>query len=219
MNGDLEPDATAGFIASDLRAELPGLRLDWLAVEGRRRASPPEVQRRLRQLSGRYRGASVVAMRTQPIAHAYRAFYRQIGLDPDTNRIPSEEVAVARLLHGGFRSRDLVQDALLIALIETGVPVWALDADLVDPGGLGIRSTLTGDRLGTTGQSDFLPPGRLVVVDARTVHALLFGAVAPGHGVGPRTARIALYAVGVDGVPAIHIEEAIWACVEVLKSG
>jgi DNA/RNA-binding domain of Phe-tRNA-synthetase-like protein len=219
VSDEVELDATPGFIEPELRAELPGLRLDWTTVEGSRRGSPPEVVQRLRQLSNRYRGASVVAMRTQPIPHAYRAFFRQIGLDPDTDRVPSEAVAVARLLSGGFRSRDLVRDALLIALIETGVPVWALDADLVDTGGLGIRSTVSGDRLGTAEHANFLPPDRLVVADARAVHALLFGDVARDHRVGPRTARIALYAVGVDGVPAIHVEEALWACVEVLKAG
>ena len=120
-------------------------------------------------------------MRTQPIPHAYRAFFRQIGLDPDASRIPSEEAAVARLLQGGFRSRDLLADALLIALVETGVPVWALDADLVDAGGLGIRTTVTGERFGSVESP--LPEGRLVVADAHRAHALLFGPMAPGHAV------------------------------------
>ena len=102
-------------------------------------------------------------MRTQPVPHAYRAFFRQIGLDPDASRIPSEEAAVARLLQGGFRSRDLLADALLIGLVETGVPVWALDADLVDAGGLGIRTTVTGERFGSVEPP--LPEGRLVVAD------------------------------------------------------
>jgi DNA/RNA-binding domain of Phe-tRNA-synthetase-like protein len=153
-------------------------------------------------------------MRTQPIPHAYRAFFRQIGLDPDASRIPSEEAAVARLLHGGFRSRDLLSDALLIGLIETGVPVWALDADLVEAGGLGIRTTGAGERFG--GVEPALPSGRLVVADARCVHALLFGPVAPGHAARPGTKRVTLFAVGVDGVPAIHIEEALWTCGELL---
>jgi len=30
---------------------------------------------------------------------------------------------------------------------------------------------------------------------------------------------LALFTVGVDGVPAIHIEEALWVCVEALNSG
>lgn len=205
-----------GVIAPALRAEFPNLRLDWLTVDGRLRASPPALRRRLAQLSNRYRGAHVVAMRTQPIPHAYRAFFRQIGLDPDVNRIPSEQAAVERLLHGGFRSRDLVADALLVALVETGVPIWALDAEHLDAGGLGVRPSLAGDRLGSSPEANRVSPGRLVVADPRHVHALLFGEVAPGHQVSSRTARIALFTVAVEGVPSIHVEEALWGCVETL---
>ena len=219
MSDEVELNAAAGFVESKLRSEFPGLRLDWLSVSGRFRDSPREVRDRLRSLSNRYRGASVVAMRTQPIPHAYRAFFRQIGLDPDTTRIPSEEVAVTRLLHGNLRSVNLLQDALLIALVETGVPVWALDGSMVDVGGLGIRTTVEGDRLGTTEYGSYLPSGQLVVADARAVHATLFGDIAPGHEVTSGTERIVLFSVGVDGVPAIHLEEALWVCAEVLGAG
>ena len=139
MTEELDLRAAPGFVDEELSAELPGLRLDWMTLPRGPRRSPPELVSRLEALSNRYRGASVIAMRTQPIPHAYRTFYRQLGLDPDVDRIPSEQAAVARLLHGGFRSYGALEDALLIALIETGVPVWALDADLIDPGGLGIR--------------------------------------------------------------------------------
>jgi DNA/RNA-binding domain of Phe-tRNA-synthetase-like protein len=219
VSEEVELQAAAGFVAPELRAEFPGLRLDWVTAGARARPSPPAIKRRLRGLSNRYRGASVVTMRTQPIPRAYRTFFRHIGLDPDTTRIPSEEAAVARLLHGAFIPSDLISDALLIALIETGVPVWALDADLVDPGGLGIRTTAVGDRFGTGKQAVTLAPGRLAVADARTIHAFLFGELAPGHGVGPQTERAALFAVSVDGVPRIHAEEALWVCVEVLRAG
>jgi DNA/RNA-binding domain of Phe-tRNA-synthetase-like protein len=213
MNGELELIAAPGFIDPRLRAEFPGLQLAWLSVEAGARSSPRAVKQRLRELSNRYHGASVVAMRTQPIPHAYRAFFRQIGLDPDASRIPSEEAAVARLLQGGFRSRDLLADALLIALVETGVPVWALNAALVDAGGLGIRPSVQGERFGAV-QSK-LAAGRLVVADASRVHALLFGPLAPGHEAGPGT-RVTLFTVGVAGVPAIHLEEALSTCSEVL---
>jgi DNA/RNA-binding domain of Phe-tRNA-synthetase-like protein len=215
---EVELQAAEGFVAPELQAEFPGLRLDWVTAPVYDGGSPPAVKRRLRGLSNRYRGASVVAMRTQPIPRAYRTFFRHIGLDPDTTRIPSEEAAVARLLQGTFVPISLIADALLIALIETGVPVWALDADMVDPGGLGIRTTNSGDRLGTGEHAETLAPGRLVVADARVIHAQLFGELAPGHGVGPRTARAALFAVSVDGVPRIHAEEALWVCVEVLRA-
>jgi DNA/RNA-binding domain of Phe-tRNA-synthetase-like protein len=220
MREEAELAAAAGFVAPELAAEFPGLRLDWVTVRARLRHSPREIKTRLRELSSRWRGTNVVAMRTQPIPHAYRTFFRQIGLDPDVNRIPSENAGLHRLLHGHFQSRNLIDDSCLIALVETGVPVWAMDADVVDPAGLGIRLTIEGDRLGSRDHTHQLPPGRLCVTDPRCVHALLFDAhVAPGHEAGPRTERVALFAVGVDGVPAIHIEEALWVCVEALSCG
>lgn len=216
---ELDLRAAPGFIESRVHEEFPGLRLDWLSVDGRAGSSPPSVGSQLKQLSNRFRGADVVALRTRPIPHAYRSFFRQIGLDPDTNRVPVEQAAVDRLMHGGFRSTGLIEDALLIGLVETGVPVWALDADLVDAGGLGIRTTVAGDRLGTTELGNHLPPGRLAVADARSVHALLFDEPAPGHGVSRSSTRITLFAVSVPGVPAIHVEEALWITIEVLRSG
>jgi DNA/RNA-binding domain of Phe-tRNA-synthetase-like protein len=214
MGEDLELAAASGFVEPRLKAEFPGLALAWLTVETHTGTSPRWVVQRLRALSDRVHGASVVAMRTQPIPHSYRAFFRQIGLDPDATRIPSEEAAVARLLHGGFRSKNLLADATLIALVETGVPVSALKADVVDAGGLGIRTTSEGERFGTVRQR--LPAGRLAVADSSQVHALLFGPVAPGHGADSRTRRVVLFAVGVEGVPAIHIEEALWTAADVL---
>jgi DNA/RNA-binding domain of Phe-tRNA-synthetase-like protein len=207
----------AGFVAGEVADEFPGLRLDWLSVAARRRPSPPALVRRLRTLSARYRGDNVVAMRTKPIPQAFRVFFRHIGLDPDVTRIPSEEAAVARLLHGEFRSSGLIPDACLVALIETGVPVWALDADVVDAGGLGIRTATAADLASEGARELRLSAGSLTVADATDIHAALFGEPAPGRGVHGGTRRILLYAVGVDGVPAIHVEEALWTCVEALR--
>jgi DNA/RNA-binding domain of Phe-tRNA-synthetase-like protein len=216
MGEDLELAAAPGSIEPRVREEFPGLALAWLTLEVRRGTSSRSVKQRLRHLSNRFHGASVVAMRTQPIPHAYRTFYRQVGLDPDVTRIPSEEAAVNRLLHGGFRSGGVISDARLIALVETGVPIWALDADRVDASGLGIRTSAPGEQFGMLEQP--LAAGRLVVADARNIHALLFGAVAPGHEPGPKTARIALFALGVPGVPSIHLEEALWTCQAILRA-
>ena len=108
--------STSGVVAPELSAEFPGLRLRWTALDARVRGSSPETRRRLRELSDRYLGAGVVAMRTQPIPHAYRAFFRQVGVDPDAARIPSEEAAVRRLIAGQFVSSNLVDDARLIAI-------------------------------------------------------------------------------------------------------
>ncbi len=217
MQDEGELQAAQGSIAPELEAEFPGLRLLWVTVAARLGPSPRGLRLRLAELSSRYRGESVVAMRTQPIPHAYRAFYRQIGLDPDVTRIPAEAAAVQRLMHGGFSSQNMVDDARLIALIETAVPVWALDGDLVAAGGLGIRVTAPGDRLGSGVAASALAPGRIAIADARHVHALLFEEVAAGHAITRRSERVALFAVGVEGVPAIHLEEALWIAVEALR--
>ncbi len=219
MNEEVDLAPAAGFVEPQLSDEFPGLRLDWISVEVTpRRDSPQPVKQRLQTLSNRYRGANVVAMRTQAVPHAYRSFFHQIGLDPDVTRIPSEEAAVARLLSGRFPSRGLVEDAMLIALVETGVPVWALDGGLVDVGGLGIRTSVAGDHLGSGERAIAVPPGRLVVADAQLVHGILFGELAPGHVADRRSTRLVLFSVGVDGVPAIHVEEALWTGLEVLTS-
>jgi DNA/RNA-binding domain of Phe-tRNA-synthetase-like protein len=208
----------SGVVAPELSAEFPGLRLRWTALDARMRGSSPDLRRRLRALSDRYLGAAVVAMRTQPIPHAYRAFFRQVGVDPDAARIPSEEAAVRRLLHGRFQSRDTVRDALLIALIETGVPVWALDAGAVDANSLGIRVATGDDRLGRSPDGTPVPAGQLVVADRESVHATLFSEPAPEHTPGPRTHRVVLFAVAVDGVPAIHVEEALWVSTDAIEA-
>lgn len=215
MSEEVDLLAAPGWVEPRLQAEFPHLGLDWVTVEVRRRDTPPELESRLRALSDRYRGATVVALRQRPVGHAYRVFFREIGLDPDVRRIPLEGAAVERLMHGRFLSRGLLADALLVALVETGVGVWALDADLVDVSGLGIRTTVEGDRV----DERPLLPGRLVVADARTVHAVLFGDVAPGHGPTRDSRRATIFAVRVEGVPQIHVEEALWMCAEALAAG
>ena len=88
MTTEPELRAAAGFVEPAVKAEFPGLRLVWLTAPARLRRTTQAVERRLQALSNRYWGASVVAMRTQPIPHAYRVFFRQIGLDPDITRVP-----------------------------------------------------------------------------------------------------------------------------------
>jgi DNA/RNA-binding domain of Phe-tRNA-synthetase-like protein len=208
---------SAGWVADDVRDEFPELRLAVATLDARPARSPDGVRERLRGMSDRFRGSHAVTMRQDPIPWAYRVFYRHVGLDPDADRTPVEAAAVERLLHGAFESRNLVDDALTIALVETGVPVWALDAERVD-GELGIRVAGPGERLGRAPDALPVPGGRLVVADAAGPVAQLFSAPAPGHGVTKRTRRMALFAIQVANVPAIHVEEALYTCVEVLRS-
>ena len=219
MNEEVDLYAAPGWIEPRLQAEFPCLALDWVSAELRRRATTHELRARLRDLSNAYRGETVVAIRQRPVGHAYRVFFREVGLDPDVTRIPLEEAALARLLDGHFVSRGLLEDAMLVALVETGVGVWALDGDRVNVAGLGIRAAVDGDRLGSSAYGSHLHAGRLVVADAESVHAVLFGDVAPEHAPTPDTERVTLFTVRVEGVPQIHIEEALWICVEALSSG
>ena len=180
-------------------------------------ASPADIRGRLEELSNRLRGAAAIAVRRQPVPAAYRVFFRHIGLDPDTVRTPIEAAVLERMLRGGFLSGGLLEDVLLIALVDTGVPVWALDARGVD-GPLGIRSSLDGERLGRSAQAPPLPPGRLVVADASTPLAVLFGELAPGHRPAARTRQLTLFAVQVAGVPGLYVEEALWNCRSALEA-
>lgn len=203
-----------GFVAPELRAEFPGLRLLWVQVPARGGSSPAGLRRRLRSLSDRYRGARIVSMRVQPVPHAFRAFFRQIGLDPDVQRIPIEHAAIGRLLHGEFRSVDRISDACLVALVETGVPVWALEARVVDEAGLGIRTATADDAGCASGSTP--APGSLVVADGSRAHAVLFAEPLPGRSPDTRTNQVVLFALGVDGVPDIHLEEALWLAADLL---
>jgi DNA/RNA-binding domain of Phe-tRNA-synthetase-like protein len=203
------------FIAADIAAEFPDLRLLAHTLEARSGPSPPELRERLRVLSSRFRGAQAIELRRQPIPHAYRVFFRHIGLDPDEHRTPVEALALERLKAGGFPSRSVLDDALTIAVMETGVPVWALDADRLE-GELGLRGAERGERLGDGEYAHDVPAGRLVLADDAGPVGVLFGALAPGRGVGPRTTRITLLALQVAGVPDIHAEEALWTVADIL---
>ena len=196
-----------GWIAPAVAEEFPGLLVAWSTAEARPGRSPRQVRDRLRDLSNRFHGSHAVHMRQRPIPWAYRVFFRQIGLDPDHTRTPIEELALERMKRGGFVSRNQLDDALTIAIVETGVALRAFDADRVE-GRLGIRASAPGESL--EGRPGELPSGTLVMADEARPVALLFGATAEGRGVQRRTGRIMLVALGVKGVPDIAIEEALW---------
>jgi len=203
-------------VAEKLRAELPGLGVVSLELPApHTRRSPQGVRDHLAMLSTRFRGADALALRQRPIPHAYRVCFRHVGLDPDATHTPIEAAAIERLVQGGFVSRGLLDDALTIALVETGVPLWALDADAVH-GELRLRLAGTGERLGGDAEGLPLPAGQIVVADSRVPLAPLFGEPATQAGVTRRTTRLLLYALRVDGVPRVHVEEALWQCADAL---
>jgi DNA/RNA-binding domain of Phe-tRNA-synthetase-like protein len=210
-------EPTLGWRTREVREELPGLNLVHAsaAVARARRGSPPAVKQRLRELSNRWAGPHAIDLRRRPVPAAYRVFFRHIGLDPDVVRTPIEAM-LRRMLQGGFHSNNLLSDALLIALIDTGVPVWALDATNLD-GLLGIRSSTEGEPLGHSSSAALLPAGRLVVADASAALAVLFGEIAPSHLPGAHPRELTLFTLQVAGVPTLHVEEALWMCTSMLN--
>ena len=205
----------SGWVAPELREELPGLGLRYLLVERGSGRSPRHVKEHLRELSDRVSGAQTINLRHQSIPWAYRVFYRHIGLDPDEQPTPVEELALERMKGGRFASKNLLDDALTIAIVESSVAMRAFDADRLE-GRLGIRSTEAGE--GLEGRPGELPVGTLVIADEVRPLALLFGATADGRGVQPKTRRITLCAVQVKGVPDMAVEEAVWLAAQVLRS-
>jgi DNA/RNA-binding domain of Phe-tRNA-synthetase-like protein len=152
-------------------------------------------------------------MRQQPIPWAYRVFFRQVGIDPDERRTPIEQIVLDRLQAGGFKSRNLLDDAITIACFETGVGLVAFDADQVD-GGLQLRLSRSNELMGRAGRP--LSSGQIVIADDERALAVLFADLDPDRGVTPQTTRMLIAAVQVENVPDISIEEALWTVAEIV---
>lgn len=210
-----------GWCAQEVQEAFPDLRLvvSETRLEGEGSltgGSPHGVRERLATLSDRWSGAQAVMVRRQAVPAAYRVFFRHIGLDPDVQRTPMEGAVLERMFDGGFVSRGLLRDVLLLALVDTGVPVWALDGEALD-GPLGVRLSRRGEPLGRAKQARELQDGQLVVADASAALGLLFGELAPEHGVHSRTRQLALFALQVPGVPELQVEEALWSAQSTLE--
>jgi DNA/RNA-binding domain of Phe-tRNA-synthetase-like protein len=214
----VELSISDGKVASVLKEEFPGLAIRYSVVEAQPRRSPSGVKEQLRYLSNRFYGHRALNLRREPIASAYRVFYRHIGLDPDESRTPIEAASMERLRAGGFKSHGLVEDAITIGTVETGVAMRALDADRIS-GRLGLRIAEPEERLGGSKQGLRLPDGALVIADEEVPVGLIFGETSPAHDVTRDTQRVAVCAIQVQGVPDISVEEAIWSCANALRGG
>ncbi|HEX8075403.1 MAG TPA: phenylalanine--tRNA ligase beta subunit-related protein [Thermoleophilaceae bacterium] len=208
------PEIEVGWVADELAAEFPELRLLSVTLEARSGRSPAAVKQRLRTLSDRFTGGKAVTMRQQPVPWAYRVFFRQVGIDPDQHRTPIEAVALERMRAGQFQSRSLLDDAMLIATVETSVPVVAFDEDKLS-GPLGLRLSAPGERLGGDGRP--LSSRQVVIADADRSVAVLFADLAEGRGVHPSTERMRIGSVQVKGVPDVSVEEALWIVAETIQ--
>lgn len=187
------PVPHAGAVAPEVAADLPGLALwELTAPAALHRRRDPDVRDRLRELAGRITGPVVIEARQDEIVHAYRVAFRHTGLDPDVDRTPYEAALVERLRHGGFPSRDVVTDALLLALLDTKVAVVACD-DTVLRGPLRVT----------------LDDGAVVLADDDRAVAPLWGAPVPELLPTADTAAVRLAAVTPGGVPAVAAWEAL----------
>src|SRR5262245_40856493 len=187
-----------GWVEPELAEEFPGLSIFTTTLEAGSGRSPAALKERLRLLSDRFGGRQAIVLRQRPIPWAYRVFFRHIGMDPDTTRTPIEQLAFDRMHDGSFKSRNRIDDALTIAMVEVGVAIRAFDADRVD-GRVGLRLSADGEKF--EGRVSPLPVGTIVIADEKRALEVLFGKTAEGRGVQRRTKRTLLTAIGVKGVP------------------
>ena len=204
-----------GWVDATLAEEFPGLSIVSTAIETTTGRSPEALKDRLRTLSNRIAGAQAIQLRQQPIPWAYRVFFRHIGLDPDTTRTPIEQVVFDRIHDGHLASRNRVDDALTIAMVEVGVALRAFDADQVS-GRIGLRLSEEGEAF--EGRVSPLPDGTIVVADEKRSLGILFDRTAKGRGVRRGTKRVLVVAIGVRGVPDIALEEALWVAGSALRA-
>ncbi len=204
-----------GWIEPALAEEFPGLSIVSTTIETTTGRSPEALREQLRTLSDRIGGAQAIQLRQKPIPWAYRVFFRHIGLDPDTSRTPIEQLIFERMHDGRFKSRNRVDDALTIAMVEVGVALRAFDADRAE-GRLGMRLSAEGEEF--EGRVSPLPEGTIVIADEKRPLGILFDRTAEGRGVKRGTSRVLLVAIGVRGVPDIAMEEALWVAGSALRA-
>lgn len=208
-----DPAPEQGWVEPGLAAEFPELGLVHTTVPGGDGRTPKSAREQLRHASNRFRGAQAIHLREQAIPWAYRVFFRHIGLDPDSTLTPAEQVALTCMQNGGFVSRSRAEDAVTLAVAESGVAVTVLDADRVE-GRLGLRQTGEDER--TEGRLTRLLPGTIVIADEARPLAVLFGETGEGRGVDRKTKRTTLVAIRVSGVPDVALEEALWIAAGVM---
>lgn len=195
------------LVDEEVAGEFPGLALVARTCDGPVR-DDPGVEERLGLIAGRIRGATAIEMRREPVPAAYRALYRQLGVDPDVELPPGEQAVGRRLFDGGVLPSGPLAAALELAVLETGVPVYAFDSATVD-GFLEVRPARPDERVQGADGASRANPGRLVIADRSGPVCWLFD---EAHGRGRATAKssaLILAAVGAPGVPGICLDEAL----------
>jgi DNA/RNA-binding domain of Phe-tRNA-synthetase-like protein len=200
-------EAEDGWVDHVVAREFPQLRMRYTVIDAGPVKSPIELQDRLLDISGRFRGQKAMQLPSKPIPSAYRVFLRQVGLDPESHPSPIEAVSRDRVLRGTFISRNRLLDALLIATIESQIAIAVVDADTIELP-LGIRQVRADDITD-------LPVGTLVIADAERVVAELLGQPEPGHQVHLATTRTAVASIGVAGIADWMLDDALWRVADI----
>ncbi len=212
----MAPAIQQGWVADELTSEFPALGVYWLTVDARAGKTAKAVRERMRMLAGRISGATVVQSRQDSVPWSYRVLWRRLGVDPDTDRTPVEELMVQRLEHGGLPSRGLPADAVVVATLETGVPIVVADAAKLS-GSPGLRPAVTGETLG--GVEGMLRAGEIVYADEQAPLARLDGQLAADYAVDDDTTAMVVCALAAPAVSQIEIDEALWIAADLLETG
>lgn len=203
--------ARAGWCDEDLRADFPGIgilqRTCAVTADAERR-----VADRLAVVGARIDGRNAASLPLEATPTAYRTLARQLGLDPDDDGTPLAGLLRERIRQGRLPSLGVVADACTCALLETGVPVFALPLSGV-AGDLGLTLARAGETLpGDPG--DRLPERALVVSDL--ARPLALGLLAPPLAPAPREG-VVLYAIRAPRVADLLVDEALWTAAGLLE--
>lgn len=161
-----------------------------------------DLAERLGRLAERIGGPQVLRQHEQEVPHAFRKLYQQTGLDPGVHLTPIDAVLQERIAYGMFRSMGLVDDALKVALLETGVPVWAADSSALS-GELVLQMPDVDPDAGRPSAVPF-------VADDRGTIAPVGNAPDQPHAVGRKTKDLTLFALQCDGISTMHVQESLW---------
>ena len=201
-------------MSDELAAEFPGLRADWLSCQCSDPRCDPGVGERLALLASRFNGRQALELRQQQVPAAYRSFFRQVGIDPDQQPTPIEQAVLGRLLSGGNLPQDRISDGLLLALLETSVPVVAFEDGAVAP-----PIIIRGAEHGELVTDAELERGALILADGQRPLCQLFSAPEPPLAAATESERLLLVAIAVPGVSEIASDEALRIAAAAISGG
>lgn len=161
-----------------------------------------DLAERLGRLAERIGAQQVLRQHEQEVPHAFRKLYLQMGIDPGVHLTPIDAVLQERIAYGQFRSMGLVDDALKVALLETGVPIWATDSAKVS-GELALQMPAVESE---SGSASMVP----LVTDDRGTIGPIGSAPEARYAVDRKSKDLTLFAVQCDGISTMHVDESLW---------